>query len=412
MAWRLVAILFCLAPVAAKLVPVVTFDGKSGTTWKWTTMNDPVMGGVSKSAFYADSERALGIWDGEVKTVPFLKQPGFCNLQAPPMFETADFPDLSGTDGLIVHARQTQSSGGQTQSSGGLSNFSIMLMTKGAEHLHKQGVYTATFVLTDELQDHYVPFTSFVCAWQGHNVSWCPDVKTQLAQITNVGLGTAIPGPVGKFHVEIASVSASTFGEKLRNSAAGLITLAEFDGDVPPKVRWEAINDTAAGGQSTCNFDIREGYADYSGICRAMPSTESPGYSRALTVSPMSTHFADISNADGIVLGLRSLEANVTRFAFAFCDSHVNLYRCEFGSFKASFEVIPSTTFSEVFLPWTAFSDQWSQSSGRHTAKSPPNRKSLRSVSQLQLWTEGVVGRFHLQLRYVLAGRVPATLVV
>jgi hypothetical protein len=382
----------------------VTFDGKPGTTWQWKTLNDPVMGGVSESAFYADSEKALGIWDGEVRTVPFLKQPGFCNLQAPPMFDTADFPDLSGTDGLIVHARQANSSG--------LANFSIMLMTKGAEHLDKQGVYTATFFLTDVLQEHYVPFTAFACAWQGHNVSWCPDVKTQLAQITNVGLGTSIPGPTGKFHVEISSVSATTFGEELLSSTAGDVTLAAFDGTKQSQITWKAINDTAAGGQSTCNFEVMDGYADYSGICRAMLSTKSPGFARAVTGLPMLAQFEDISNTDGIILGLRSLDANITRFAFGFCDSHVNLYRCEYESFKASFDLIPTSSFSEVFLPWSAFSDQWSRSTGRQIAKSPPHRKNLRSVSQLQFWTEGVVGRFHVQLRYVLAGRVPATLVV
>jgi len=402
MAWWVLAV-WCLIPVAAKTVLVVTFDGKPGTTWQWKTMDDPVMGGVSKSAFYADSERAVGVWDGEVRTVPFLKQPGFCNLQAPPMFDTADFPDLSGTDGLIVRARQTNSSG--------LTNFSVMLMTKGAAHLEKQGVYTATFVLTDTLQEHYLPFTAFTCAWQGHNVSWCPDVKTQLAQITNVGLGTAIPGPTGKFHLEISSVSATTFGEQLLSSTVGDITLAAFDGTKQSQITWNAINDTAAGGQSTCNFEVRDGYADYTGICRAMLSTESPGFARAITGLPTLAHFEDISNTDGIILCLRSLEANVTRFTFAFCDSHINLYRCEYASFKASFELIPSTAFSEVFLPWSAFSDQWSQSTGR-TAKSPPHGESLRSVSQLQLWTEGVVGRFHVQLRYVLAGRVPATLLV
>jgi len=404
MAWRILTV-SCLVPVAAKPVQIVTFDGKPETTWQWKTMNDPVMGGVSTSEFDVDIERALGIWNGEVRNVPFLKQPGFCNLQAPPMFDTADFPDLSGSDGLIVRACQMNSMGP--------TNFSVMLMTEGAEHRAKHGVYTASFFLTDELQDHYVPFTAFVCAWQGHNVSWCPDLKTQLAQITNVGLGTAIPGPIGKFHVEVSSLSATTLSEQLLSSStSGLITLAAFDGGKQSQVDWTAINDTDAGGQSTCHFDVGDGYADYSGICRAMPSTESPGFARATTGSPLLARFPDISTADGIILGLRSLEANVTRFTFAFCDSQVNLYRCEFGSFKASFEVIPSTTFSEVFLPWTAFSDQWSQSSGRHTAKSPPNRKSLRSVSQLQLWTEGVVGRFHLQLRYVLAGRVPATLVV
>ena len=37
--------------------------------------------------------------------MPFLKAPGFCNLQAPGLMKKANFPDASGTGGIAVTAR-------------------------------------------------------------------------------------------------------------------------------------------------------------------------------------------------------------------------------------------------------------------------------------------------------------------
>ena len=48
------ACLGCLAAtasVSAAPINLVTFDGAKGTTFDWTVMNDPVMGGLSSSNF-------------------------------------------------------------------------------------------------------------------------------------------------------------------------------------------------------------------------------------------------------------------------------------------------------------------------------------------------------------------------
>merc|ERR1711933_587833 len=106
------------------------------------------MGGQSVSSFTVDSDRKLGVWDGEVKIVPFLKAPGFCNLQAPGLYKQAAFPDLTSTDGISVRARQTLKIG--------LTGFNVMLITKGARHFMQECVYTADYNLTDNMDDHFI----------------------------------------------------------------------------------------------------------------------------------------------------------------------------------------------------------------------------------------------------------------
>ena len=42
---------------------------------------------------------------------------------------------------------------------------------------------------------------------------------------------------------------------------------------------------------------------------------------------------------------------------------------------------------------------------GAHTAEDPPKASSLKSLTQLQLWVEGVAGEFHLRVKSVKAGK-------
>ena len=101
------------------------------------------------------------------------------------------------------------------------------------------------------------------------------------------------------------------------------------------------------------------------------------------------------------------MAGNVTSYKVAFCDSRINPYRCQFGTFKAGFSLHPSAEAKEesIFLPWSKFSDKWSAATGAHTAEHPPSASSLRSLTQLQLWVEGVAGTFTVNLYSVGAGK-------
>ena len=181
--------------VSVKGVQLATFDGAKKSTQTWTAVNDPVMGGQSYGTFNVDKTRKLAEGQGEVKIVPFLHAPGFCNAQAPGLY-----PDASGTKAITIRARTVGAS---------LEHFNVMLSTKGSRHLFKQASYAANYTLTSEWQDVRVPLESFACSWRGQPVSWCPSITTQLSKVTEVAVGTAFPGKAGKFHVELESITAT-----------------------------------------------------------------------------------------------------------------------------------------------------------------------------------------------------------
>jgi len=258
------------------------------------------------------------------------------------------------------------------------------------------GVYTADVTLTDTVEEHFVPWSAFKCSWRGQKVTWCPEVTTQLSQITNIGVGTFFPGSAGSFHVELTSLSAV-------NDDIDLVT---FDGTTSHT--WRTENDPVMGGQSESTFKVMDGLGDYSGICRIVPKLQAPGFTFALTEAQLFARYPDVSSTEGIVIGARSLEASISTFKFAFCDSRLNPYRCQFQTYKADFILEPSDEFRDIFIPWSKFSDKWSAATGAHTAENPPKADSLRSITQLQIWVEGVAGKFHIQVKYIRAGKAPS----
>merc|ERR1712216_714432 len=71
----------CAAPVvrtrddAAPGVVLASFDGTKSTTFKWTALNDPVMGGQSVSSVKVENGEM--VFNGTCAVVPKLKAPGF-----------------------------------------------------------------------------------------------------------------------------------------------------------------------------------------------------------------------------------------------------------------------------------------------------------------------------------------------
>jgi hypothetical protein len=370
----------------ASAVTIATFDGAKATTWPWEPVNDPVMGGESTSTFKVEGGR--GVWEGEVKIVPFLKAPGFCNLQAPGLYKTASFPDLSRTTGFVARAAETAS--GRS-----LTKFRIMLGTQGAVHWFKHGQYAADFVLNATMADHFLPWSAFACTWRGESVSWCPPLESQLAEINTISFGTTFPGEAGPFRVEIESLAA-------RDTLASddPVDLASFG--VSPNHQWQSENDPVMGGQSDSTFTIHDGLGEFSGTCRIVPKLKAPGFTIALTESPWRfARFPDVSHMQGLTVDATNM-GEIEDFKVAFCDSRINVFRCQFQSFKADFH-IPRGERKQVFVPWASFSDKWDAATGKHTAESPPSASSLSAITQLQVWVEGVEGSFRLQLHTVQA---------
>ena len=190
--------LYTKASVSAgeNIISLATFDGSSPLTWK--TVDDPVMGGKSASFLSMDAADKAARWHGSVALVPFLKAPGFCTLRS----SQARFPDVSGTTGIHMRIRNNMTEG--------LSSFTFQVETTGGRSGFKQGTYSGR-VSVKSAGGHFIDvstnWTDFELTWRGQKISG-PPLTDQLGEIKTIGLSTFFPGKVGKFDLEVQSMTA------------------------------------------------------------------------------------------------------------------------------------------------------------------------------------------------------------
>jgi len=136
---------------AGKTLDLVTFNEGDKTNYKWTDLNDPVMGGRSTSTFKVEDGK--GVFDGVCRIVPSLKAPGFCNAEARPTIGE-QMPDASAfiDGGLEIELIST----------GNLTQFKAAFGNKAEFNF---GSYKADFVVTQGPNLVRIPFTSFSNKW-------------------------------------------------------------------------------------------------------------------------------------------------------------------------------------------------------------------------------------------------------
>lgn len=217
-----------MASVAAAVsaettIPVITFDGAASTTHTWKEQNDPVMGGRSTGTFTIKDK--VGVFDGEVVNVPFLKAPGFIKA------DTSDlkpFPDLRSCTGLVMSAKAAEDYAGFRLS------FGIAHAPDGKYFAY--GYKTHFTAKVGAFADIKLPFTNFTDYWDDatgdavktcqvkwgerknvktptnankhvilqDNKIYCPTDKALEDLIT---IGVWGEGVGGKVHLEIQSIS-------------------------------------------------------------------------------------------------------------------------------------------------------------------------------------------------------------
>jgi len=199
---------------------LVTFDGAEETTFAFTELNDPVMGGKSTGTWSLGD--GFGILDGEVVNVPSLQAPGFIKAQAP-----GNFPDVSDfIDGSLVLSVRTTNPDYEgfrvTFVSGAASpNFSC---SAGGSLPLSRGCYKQKFSVPagDDFTDIKIPFNTFSDKWSsatGEQTTTCADdadvcpTAKKLGNIQMIELwGEGAPG---KVRLEVNSISAeSASGER------------------------------------------------------------------------------------------------------------------------------------------------------------------------------------------------------
>jgi len=219
-----------VGPRSENEVVLATFDGSSGTTFKWEDLNDPVMGGASTSTFLEDKAAEVGIFNGTCRIVSFLQAPGFAKVTTSSSFLSKNtFADASafinGSFLLVVRS-----------STPGYQGFKAEFGAKNipSKRHFSAGTFKAGFNVTGtEWQTVKIPFSEFsydwsdftgrcdtkdpnngtqhVCCSAGHP-EVCPTAAF-LGSITSVAVWAE--GVAGDFHIEIKSIGAGTEGASM-----------------------------------------------------------------------------------------------------------------------------------------------------------------------------------------------------
>ena len=160
------------------------------------------------------------------------------------------------------------------------------------------------------------------------------------------------------------------------------------------------------GGVSSGSWSVNEeeGYGVEDGTVRDVPSLQAPGFIKATAHG----RFNDASSAisGDLILHIRSSTAEYTGYRVSF-GSTWNA----FNDFKADFSIEEGGDFSEVRIPFNAFSSKWDPATGDQTvtcAEDPkvcPTVDDLGRIRRIELWAEGVKGEAHMEVKSISAGK-------
>lgn len=417
-----------LLSVHASLLKLATFDGASSTTASWKDLNDPVMGGASKSSF-AVTGNNTGLFNGTCAIVGFLKAPGFAKIVG-----SAKFADFTGYDKIALRVKS------QTPEYEG---FKVAFSAPGIPKTSVFGgaSYKAGFRLTatKSWQVVEVPLTQFSYDWSGYTgrcdtkdpagafskgqQHYCcsksgtlpskPEVCVQEKFLSSVnGLEVWAEGVVGDFNLEIDWIGA-TKASSLESTSGSLVT---FDGAPTTTFKFVELNDPVMGGKSTGTWSLGDGFGILDGEVVNVPSLKAPGFIKAAADGA----FPNIAEfvAGSLVLVVRTSTPEYKGFRVTFVGGATSpSFACAAGGslplsrgcFKQKFSVPSGSQFVEVKLPFNSFSDKWSSATGEHTAECAndkdvcPTAAKLGKIQRIEFWGEGAAGKLHLEVKSIFA---------
>ena len=210
-----------------------------------------------------------------------------------------------------------------------------------------------------------------------------------------------------------------TFIASTGASSSSVTYLATFDNAKSTTFKWKDVNDPVMGGKSSSTWEIdasKSKSASWNGEVRIVPSLKAPGFCNAETDSWFAK-FNDCSATSHLLIHAKSNTPSYRGFKVSFAADTLNV---QFHSFKAPFNMTSSDTYQTVAIPFTDFSNDWSAYTGRCDTKDPtgkqhvccssehpevcPTKKNLKDISEVGLWTEGVAGKFNLDIMWIGCG--------
>lgn len=199
-----------------KVLPLVTFDGTSGTTFNFKELNDPVMGGKSSGTW--ETKDGVGIIDGDVVDVPSLKAPGFIKASADGKFADVSSSSVQGGglrlrvrsstptyDGFRVSFASGTMSPSYSCAGGGSIPFSRGCFKAHFNVPDSGGSFTDVFVKWTDFSDLWSPATGDLTKTCQDDASACVTAKT-LRGIKRMELWAE--GKDGKIHLEVQRIDA------------------------------------------------------------------------------------------------------------------------------------------------------------------------------------------------------------
>jgi len=397
-------------------VTLVQFDGEdSDTTFRWQLLNDPVMGGVSKSTYEVSASSQSLSWNGEVKIVPSLSAPGFCNLNTMPSF--ARFNDATGTTHMEIMARSTVD----------YTGFKVSFAANTLDPLFNNFKADYTMESTGNWEWIAIPLNQFSNEWDaatGEPTTKCSDnpkvcpKDSDLVAIQQVGIW--MEGVAGKFGYEVKWIGMGD-GQEPPNLRTQLgisqdpkqtdddsVTLITFDGkDSKTTFDWSLVNDPVMGGVSVSNYSVAEADSKlvWSGEVKVVPSLQAPGFCN-LETTPSFREFNDATGATHMEIFARSTQP-YTGFKLSFA---ANTLIPQFKCFKADYTMVSNGDWEWIAIPLNQFSNEWDAATGEPTTKCSdnpkvcPTNRDLSSIQQVGLWMEGVAGEFDFEIKWVGMG--------
>jgi lipocalin len=185
------------------------------------------------------------------------------------------------------------------------------------------------------------------------------------------------------------------------------IKLVTFDNAPSTTKIFRQTDDPVMGGKSTGTWtvDTENKIGIFDGNVVDVPRLKAPGFIKAQSAN---SQFPDISSCSAIVLRARSSTA-YTGYRLSFSNKK-SLF-CSFfsGGFKTHFAAPTGSSFQDIVLPFTSFSDCNSDSTGEpkkqcNDNKSVcPDKKTLEDIETISIWAEGAAGKVHLEIESISA---------
>lgn len=424
----------------------VTIDSFDPASHTWMSVNDPVMGGQSSGSFTVRSADGVGVFAGEVRTVPSLDAPGFIAARTP---RTGSwFPDLRTCDGLRLRVRSGSAYAGYRLSFG--TNFAgSMPYAHGYKARFDvpsdEGGFHEVALKFDEFSDNWDPRSGDVVVSCEDDAQFCPD-ETTLQNLVQMEI--MAEGVNGEVKLEIDSIAATNcdddvvetdpnpdetnrnggsgggrgqFGnrnyggalDRDKNAVGGRggymyptilpngdIRIESFD---DPQHRWYAVSDPVMGGSSTSTVAVKNKAGVFDGEVRTVESLDAPGF---VSMQTRGGSFPDLRMCKALKMVLKS-ENDYGGLRVTFGRHHNEGAPWYIRGYKAHLPDVPAGRFTEVVMPFEDFSDKWDPATGDVQVSCQEDKAhcvddiALTDMATFSIMGEGVGGKLHLEIKSI-----------